>query len=664
MRLQRPALGRLFSSVLLFALAISTFAAAQRPWIPVGPNGGDARSLAQDPKHPDRIYAGTSAGELYVSNDFARSWERFARIGKGNDFVLDNLAIDPHDGTLYVAAWTLNQEGGALYRSRDHGHTWQSMKGMEGKSIRAMSLAPSDPKTIIVGALDGVFRSRDAGDSWERISPPNYSEIKNVESIAIDPSDPNVIYAGTWHLPWKTSDGGRTWHNVKNGVIDDSDVFSIIIDPVQPSVVYASACSGIYKSENGGELFHKVQGIPATARRTRVLQQDPVQRDLVYAGTTEGLWRTSDAGHNWNRLTGPNVIVNDVLIDPRNDKHILLATDRSGLLYSADGGESFAPANHGYTHRQVATVLVPIHEANTMYVGVLNDKEYGGVFASHDFGETWEQMSTGLGGRDVFTLREAADGTLIAGTNSGIFLRAPHGVWTESKDVVLETETHGPARKLKNGKKVAGIVHKKVTHSTLTARINDIAVTPEHWYAATSSGMYASSDQGKSWRKLDVDNGSSFVSVAARGDMLITAGPTSVAYSMDAGKRWRSSKLPNVTNIVAVAVSPDNTLWVAGREGAFRSTDHGNTWNYLWSLPLRKIAFMQWDDERNRMLATGVDSMELYESADGATWKRIDAGWLLRAATSAHGRTVAATAFDGIVLQPASAMTELTAGNE
>ena len=108
-----------------------------------------------------------------------------------------------------------------------------------------------------------------------------------------------MIYAGTWHLPWKTTDGGKNWHNIKKGVIDDSDVFSIIIDPEQPKIVFASACSGIYKSENAAELFKKIQGIPSTARRTRVLKQDPANRDVVYAGTTEGLYKTVDGGKSF-----------------------------------------------------------------------------------------------------------------------------------------------------------------------------------------------------------------------------------------------------------------------------------------------------------------------------------------------------------------------------
>ena len=103
----------------------------------------------------------------------------------------------------------------------------------------------------------------------------NHASLKNFVSVAIDPTNPDIVYAGTRHLAWKTSDGGQNWHNIKDGMLDDSDVFSIIVDPKTPSRVYASACSGIYKSDNGADLFHRVQGLPHSAIRTRVLKQDP-----------------------------------------------------------------------------------------------------------------------------------------------------------------------------------------------------------------------------------------------------------------------------------------------------------------------------------------------------------------------------------------------------
>ena len=208
---------------------------------------------------------------------------------------------------MYVAAWGLfNDNDGGVFRSDDGGRTWRELMGAHGKSIRALAMAPSDHNTLVIGALDGVFRSRDGGATWERISPENpmaienHSSLKNFVSVAIDPQNPDVIYAGTRHLPWKTTDGGANWHNLKEGILDDSDVFSIIVDPKVPSRVYASACSGIYKSDNGAELFHRVQGLPHSAIRTRVLRQDPQRPSIVYAGTTGGLWKTADGGAKWS----------------------------------------------------------------------------------------------------------------------------------------------------------------------------------------------------------------------------------------------------------------------------------------------------------------------------------------------------------------------------
>jgi photosystem II stability/assembly factor-like uncharacterized protein len=237
------------------------------------------------------------------------------------------------------------------------GHSWNEPAGLKGKSIQALAVAESNPRILVAGALDGLYRSKDSGNTWERITPAGNSKLKNFESVAIDPQDPQIIYAGTWHLPWKTRDGGVTWINIRHGVIDDSDVFSIILAHSTPSTVFASACSGIYKSDNGGHLFHKVQGIPGTARRTRVLQQDPKNAQTVYAGTTEGLWKTVDGGAHFRRITPADFILNDVLVDPRNSSHVLIATDRSGVFSSDDAGATFKPSNDGFSERQIARIV-------------------------------------------------------------------------------------------------------------------------------------------------------------------------------------------------------------------------------------------------------------------------------------------------------------------
>ena len=319
-------------------------------WLPFGPNGGDARSFAVDPHDAKHLYLGTANGWMYESRDGGKEWKRLARVGKRDDLVLDNIVVDASNPKhLVVGAFALGQRDGGLYVSHDEGLTWNGNPTMAGQAVLALTASVSNPKILVAGTLQGVYRSKDGGTTWALISPEGSHELHEVESVAIDPNDPAIIYAGTWHLPWKTTDGGVRWSNIKEGVIDDSDVFSIIIDPKQPNTVFASACSGIYKSENAGAKFKKIQGIPSSARRTRVLMQDPERLETVYAGTTEGLFRSDDSGDTWVRTTGPEIIVNDVYVDPTDSTHVLLATDRGGVLTSHDRGNSFTESNAGFS---------------------------------------------------------------------------------------------------------------------------------------------------------------------------------------------------------------------------------------------------------------------------------------------------------------------------
>jgi photosystem II stability/assembly factor-like uncharacterized protein len=647
-------------SVTLLFLVASVLAlpalAQSNEWKPIGPDGGDVRSLTYDPASPDRIYLGTSAGRLFLSNDGGASWARFAELG-GHDYVLDHVIIDPA-GVMYVAGWSIeNNEAGDVFRSKDHGKTWETLPGIHGKSIRAMAISASDSRVLAVGAIDGVYRSTDAGETWQRISPPNHAEIKNIESIAIDPKNPDVVYVGTWHLPWKTADAGKSWQHIKQGVIDDSDVFSIIISNVDPQTVYISACSGIYKSENAGNLFRKAQGIPFSARRTRVLHQDPNHPATVYAGTTEGLWRTDDAGKNWRRISAANIIVNDVMIDPRDSTRVLLATDRSGVLASRDAGVTFTASNRGFAHRQVTAVLADRQDPSTVYAGVINDKEFGGVFVSKDEGATWNQISFGLGGRDVFTLRQAADGKIVAGTNSGIFVYDSRSSrWDGINTVVLErTITTSKKVKTKTGFKTVPSTSTKTEVSELNARVNDLEITPEKWYAATAVGLLSSTDQGRTWHGGPIEQERDIVRVAvspAQSKVLAVATPERLLLSLDGGNSWYPARLPTfVAPINSLAIDRNGNLWISTRVGAFRSTDVGDTWRHE-SAPTGNLSSVAYDADAGRILGIDRKGGVFETSADEVHWRRIgDSGWMLRGLSASRGHLFAATAFDGVVLR-------------
>ena len=630
---------------------------AQSPWSPIGPAGGDARAFAAVPGDTSHLYLGTTNSWVYESLDRGATWHRLSKLDASDDLILDHIIVDPVDPTtVYVAAWVVDHPDGGLWVSRDSGKTWSVVDGLKGRSIRAFTLAPSNPKMMFAGTLDGVFRSTDAGATWTQMSPPGSQEIHEVESLAIDPVDPNIVYAWTWHLPWKTTDGGKNWHNIKQGLIDDSDVFSIIIDPSAPSVVYTSACSGIYKSENAGELYHKIQGIPTTARRTRVLKQDPVNHNVVYAGTTEGLYKSVDAGKTFERMTGPDTIVNDVFVDPKDTTHVLLATDRSGVLYSKDSSASFIATNDGISGRKVEALLVDKAHPERIYAGVLNDKTYGGVFASSNGGTSWEHLANGLDGRDVYALAQASDGTIMAGTNKGIFaLAAAGGNWVPHN--TIQNFVSKKTTVLKKGKKVTTETMVPDKPHELDGRVYALDLSGDAWLASTASGLLTSKDHGATWQGGLVLGSNEYVTASAHGTVMAAARRNGVVVSADAGQTWTPVEIPPaITRINRATFSTDGALWLGTREGVYISRDEGKTWSWIERLPMRDVNDVYYDPQMSRVLVSSRESDWVFAldlSAQDWTWTR--AGWKVFLIRAAGGRLVAASQYDGVLVEPHSA---------
>jgi photosystem II stability/assembly factor-like uncharacterized protein len=696
-RNHRRQIGVAAQNLLLIALLLgSVCLRAENAWTVVGPAGGDARALASFPGQPKHLLLGTTNSWLYESMDEGASWHRLAKLGSDDGFVLDSIVVDAADpATIYVGTWNNSVDGG-VWISHDSGRTWSETAELKGQPVHALAQAPSDPKVLYAGTLEGVFRSSDAGATWAKISPPGSHEIHEIESLAVDPENPDTVYAGTWHLPWKTADGGKTWHNIKQGLIVDSDVFSIIVDPEHPHVVYLSACSGIYKSENAGVLFHKIQGIPSEARRTRSLMQDPEKREVVYAGTTEGLYKTENAGKTFKRMTDADVVVNAVYVDPGDSNRVLLATDRSGVLVSDDGGATFAASNQGISERKVAAVLVDRENPEVLYAGVVNDKKYGGVFRSSDGGTHWEQLGTGLDGRDVFALAETKDGHVVAGTSHGVFVLEAFGDPPAAGDGKDDPAQGGagkvdstPAASGSEGgsavgsgaltwiphNTIANTITKTITQThmrtkvniekqvqaptiELESKVNALDVSGDVWAAATGYGVVTSHDGGASWQGGPVMGEGDYLSVAVDGDTMVAARVDSVAISTDAGKSWLPMGLPTMlTSIHRVVFSPDGTLWLGAREGVYLSRDQGKSWLWLHRLAFRDVDDLSYNAESKRILASSRASDQVYAiDPKTMTWNWWQTGYNIALIRAAGDRLVAASLDDGILVGP-----ELTA---
>jgi photosystem II stability/assembly factor-like uncharacterized protein len=189
--------------------------------------------------------------------------------------------------------------------------------------------------------------------------------------------------------------------------------------------------------------------------------------------------------------------------------------------------------------------------------------------------------------------------------------------------------------------------------SELAGRVAEIDAMPERWFAAASSGLYESRDEGRSWHGVSNLGHKDFIAVHASGKQVVAATPRSAVLSQDGGVTWNPLNLPSyVTFIYGVSISP-GALWLATREGALQTRDNGAIWEHtLDGLPARNVRYVMYDDASRQLFATTVSGELFTRANDVKLWQRVDNGWRVRAVAAAGGRVLAATVFDGIVAQP------------
>jgi len=663
---------RLVATAGLALLSVPTVCA--QTWRPMGPPGGDVRTLAADPNDSRRIYLGTSDGHVFGSRDAGEHWQLLGRAGSRLDSVVTAILVDPRDArTLYAATRTQDPAaGGGVFRSSDGGHTWQAA-GLAGQAVRALAQAPSDPDLLVAGTLDGVYRSSDAGKTWERISPEGHEEIRNLDSVAVDPHDPEVIYVGTFHLPWKTPDGGRHWVPIHEGMIDDSDVMSILVDRVNPHRIYASACSGIYRSENGAKLWKKIQGIPFSARRTHVIRQDPQHPVTVYAATTEGLWRTSSAGAAWQRVTPHSWVINALVVSSDPPNRLVIGTDRLGVLVSDDGGQHFRRANDGFFHRQIVALALGRERPERVLAVLANAPEP--VLATEDGGHTWAPLGPGLTAEGLRRVYSSPDGWWVALERGGLVrYDEQKGAWVGAGRVVGEAASRAQAkrsaaaarrgpRSRQPGRPMAP--HERATtpkgSRPLESLVNDMAFSRDTWFVATEDGLLASTDRGATWSTFPLGPMTTLpvrsVRVSEDRRNLWVVSLRGLVFSRDAGKTWSWHDLPLAAGgalrlDVASDVSDGQMLVAAAHNGLYISRDAGKHWQQAASglpeAPIQDLAVV------GSIFLASMQTGGLYISCDhGGTWARIEGtlaeGLFPVVATSDAASTIfAASATEGL----------------
>ncbi|HEV8370784.1 MAG TPA: YCF48-related protein [Pyrinomonadaceae bacterium] len=437
-------------------------------WRTTGPPGGDVRDLVVDPSDPDRFYFGTLDGQIYTSRDAGKQWQLLYNFSKPRLFV-DHIIVDPRNPrVLYVGAHR-HKEPGGFFKSTDGGVSWRESAQLKNEAIHSLAQSEADPDTLIAGTFNGIFRSDNAGESWQQLPTSNTPNLVHVESLAIDPRTTNIIYAGTWYLPYKSTDGGQSWKSIKTGIIDDSDIFAIDIDPRDPNHIIASACSGIYESKTSGESWRKVQGIPSQSRRTRAIMQHPSIPGIVFAGTTEGFWRSEKGGDadSWMVTTSRQLEINSIAVHPSRPDMIYIGTNNYGVMVSNDGGKSFVPTNGGFSGRFANAILADRETPNRIYASTINTATGGGfLFVSNDNGESWRPTMRSMPSRLITyaILQDTQDANVIyLGTNLGVYRSLDRGTsWAPVWAPTAPEPTKKPVRR-GSSKKTAAVAAKTTT---------------------------------------------------------------------------------------------------------------------------------------------------------------------------------------------------------
>jgi len=577
----------------------------------LGPFGGDVRSLALHPERPDRIFLGTSDGQIFISRDRGESWERTEGLQR-RKLVIDSIVFNPFDpDTVYAGGWELKRDRGQLYRSTDGGRSWKviSLGRNLKSSVRAVAVSPLDPELLAVGITEGVMLSRDGGESWDRISR-GYRSMHNVHSLAFDHQKRETLFVGTFRLGWRTDDLGGKWHPLKQGVYWDSDFFSIQINPRDNNNVIIGACSGFYRSRDRGDNWKRLRnGLPAEAKRTRVVGFDPSSPETVFAGTTAGLYKSDNGGDSWNLIL-ENAIVNSLIVHPRDSRLLLVGTDDMGVVVSRDGGNSFQSSNRGFIHRQVSAVAWK--EGNPsykLYAAITMDRQHGGFFYSSDSGTSWTQSNRGLGEAAFWItsiLPSELDEKVYLATREGIFVSSPSLVeWQQlgstakldinqiafsgtGEDHLLVASAQGLFSLDPKEDRIS-----RIETGIYQDGISSVITLKGKSFAGTNMGVFSSAGDGEEW-KIDVE-GLPFVAVnslAYAGNYIYCTTGSGIFRMNLEGSKWEPlpSRRNGITSITATGKEPV----IAGAEtesGNFSfSRDQGESWeSYDLAKPLSPI---------------------------------------------------------------------------
>jgi len=266
--------------------------------------------IVVDPRDSEVVYVAAqgplwSAGGdrgLYKTSDGGKTWKLILSDGKYTG--VNEVHLDPrnpdviyattHQRLRNVAALIDGGPESGIHKSTDGGQTWRELTNgipPEDKGKIGLAISPADPDVIyatieLAQRTGGLWRSTDAGESWEKRSDEVYSGTgpHYYQEIFASPHDVDTLYQVAPTL-YKTVDGGKTMQPVKNDAVH-SDYHAVVFDPDDPDHLMVGTDGGLYESFDDAANWRFFANMPITQfYKVAVDYDEPFYN--IYGGTQD-----------------------------------------------------------------------------------------------------------------------------------------------------------------------------------------------------------------------------------------------------------------------------------------------------------------------------------------------------------------------------------------
>jgi photosystem II stability/assembly factor-like uncharacterized protein len=349
-------------------------------WRSVGPYiGGRVVAVTGVPGKSNLFYMGAVDGGVWKSTDYGVKWTNISdSTFPGTSSSIGAIAVAPSNPqVLYVGTGESDIRadlisGDGVFRSADSGKTWTRAGLEDTHTISKLVIDPTNPDVVYAsslghvftpGAQRGVFKTTDAGRSWQRVL--FVDDSTGVVDLVMDPKNPQVLYAAAWqayrtawHLSsggpgsglYKSTDGGAHWTNLSHNPGFPSGLLGkigVAVAASSPNVVYAivqAQDGGVFRSSDSGATWSRVNAEWKLRQRAfyyMAIFVDPTDSNTVYAPQVDALFVSHDGAKTFTKLHTPHGDNHIVWINPDNPK-ILLEGNDGGATVSTDGGETWS----------------------------------------------------------------------------------------------------------------------------------------------------------------------------------------------------------------------------------------------------------------------------------------------------------------------------------